>query len=235
MHKWWLRTGGIAASAALVVLQGCAAVTAGQLVQAGYDAAKTTLTSSAGGADAKAIRADINAISVGQDVKPILASIGVPPKEKSGNLQGYVCYQYAGIYSATEDAVIVAKDDKVVFFGNSTCRSEMQAANFASGGKYAPGAAVPPSNPTASSPSTESTPASPASSGSTAGSSSTSNSSTGNSSTGDSNAGRSTTDGPSSAPAGGTSGGSTANAPTSSAGAGEQASPAGRDDSPAAR
>ncbi|HXE18389.1 MAG TPA: hypothetical protein VN629_02175 [Castellaniella sp.] len=233
-----MRTGGIAASAALVVLQGCAAVTAGQLVQAGYDAAKTTLTSSAGGADAKAIRADINAISVGQDVKPILASIGVPPKEKSGNLQGYVCYQYAGIYSATEDAVIVAKDDKVVFFGNSTCRSEMQAANFASGGKYAPGAAVPPSNPSASnpsasSPSTESTPASPASSGSTAGSSSAGNSSTGNSSASNSNAGSSTTDGPSSAPAGGTSGGSTANAPTSSAG--EQASPAGQDDSPAAR
>jgi hypothetical protein len=245
MHKWWLRTGGIAASAALVILQGCAAVTAGQLVQAGYDAAKTTLTNSAGGADAKAIRADINAISVGQDVKPILASIGVPPKEKSGNLQGYVCYQYAGIYSATEDAVIVAKDDKVVFFGNSTCRSEMQAANFASGGKYAPGAAVPPGNASASSPSTESTPASAASSGATAGSSSagsssisspsSGNSSSSNSSTGNSNAGGSTTDDPSSAPAGGTSGGSTVDAPTSSAGAGEHASPAEQGDSPGAR
>jgi hypothetical protein len=118
-------------------------VTAGQLVQAGYDTAKTSLTGMSSGADAARIRAVINAISVGQDVAPILASIGVPPKEKSGNLGGYVCYQYAGVYSATEDAVIVAKDDKVVFFGNSTCRSEMQAANFATGGRYASGAAVP--------------------------------------------------------------------------------------------
>jgi hypothetical protein len=217
MHKRWLRTGGIAASAALVVLQGCAAVTAGQLVQAGYDAAKTTLTNSAGGADTKAIRADINAISVGQDVKPILASIGVPPKEKSGNLQGYVCYQYAGIYSATEDAVIVAKDDKVVFFGNSTCRAEMQAANFASGGKYASGAPVPPSNPSTGSPSIGSTPASPPSGDSTAG----------GSSNGNSNTDRSATDGPSSAPAVG--------APATGTGTDEHASPAGQDDSPAAR
>ncbi len=127
---------------ALVVLQACTAVTAGQLVQAGFDTAKTSLTGSSSSADAARIRAVINAISVGQDAAPILASIGVPPKEKSGNLGGYVCYQYAGVYSATEDAVIVAKDGKVVFFGNSTCRSEMQAANFASGGRYASGAAV---------------------------------------------------------------------------------------------
>lgn len=142
MHRRWLRVGGMVSLGSLVVLQGCTAVTAGQLVQAGYDAAKTSLTGLSS-ADARRIRVEINAISVGQDVAPILASIGVPPKEKSGNLEGYVCYQYAGVYSATEDAVIVAKDDKVVFFGNSTCKSEMQAVNFASGGKYAPGVAVP--------------------------------------------------------------------------------------------
>lgn len=148
MHRRWLRVGGVVTLGSLVVLQGCTAVTAGQLVQAGYDAAKTSLTGSSS-ADAGRIRVVINSISVGQDVAPILASIGVPPKEKSGNLSGYVCYQYAAIYSATEDAVIVAKDNKVVFFGNSTCKSEMQAVNFASGGKYAPGAAVPASGPAA--------------------------------------------------------------------------------------
>ncbi|HEX2518226.1 MAG TPA: hypothetical protein VHK04_01635 [Castellaniella sp.] len=143
MDGWWFRAGGIVSLGSLLVLQACTAVTAGQLVQAGYDTAKTSLTGASSSADAARIRAVINAISVGQDVAPILASISVPPKEKSGNLGGYVCYQYAGVYSATEDAVIVAKDDKVVFFGNSTCRSEMQAANFATGGRYASGAAVP--------------------------------------------------------------------------------------------
>lgn len=142
MHRWWFGVGSLASLGFLVVLQGCTAVTAGQLVQAGYDTAKSSLTGLSS-ADAGRIRTVINSISVGQDVAPILASIGVPPREKSGNLAGYVCYQYAGVYSSTEDAVIVAKDNKVVFFGNSTCKSEMQAANFVSGGKYAIGGAVP--------------------------------------------------------------------------------------------
>lgn len=142
MHRWWFGVGSLASLGFLVVLQGCTAVTAGQLVQAGYDTAKSSLTGLSS-ADAGRIRTVINSISVGQDVAPILASIGVPPREKSGNLAGYVCYQYAGVYSSTEDAVIVAKDNKVVFFGNSTCKSEMQAANFVSGGKYAISGAVP--------------------------------------------------------------------------------------------
>lgn len=119
------------------ILAGCTALTAGQFVQAGYDAAKTSLSAPMSGAEAKHARSVMNSISVGQDVDPVVASMGVPPKEKSGNLQGFVCYQYAGVYSATEDAVIVAKGGKVVFFGSSTCKSEMQAVNFASGGKYA--------------------------------------------------------------------------------------------------
>ncbi len=141
MYEQWLRAGVVAGLAAVMAaLQGCTAVTAGQLAQAGYDAAKTTLTNSPDSADAKRARAVMNSVSVGQDVAPVLESIGVPPKEKSGNLQGYVCYQYAGVYSATEDAVIVTKDGKIVFFGSSACRTEMLAANFNAGGKYASGA-----------------------------------------------------------------------------------------------
>ncbi|CAM5778236.1 hypothetical protein CCAE64S_00093 [Castellaniella caeni] len=110
---------------------------AGQLAQAGYDVAKTSISNSMGSADAKHAREVLNALNVGQDVAPVLEQMAVPPKEKSGNLQGFVCYQYAGVYSVTEDAVLVSRDGKVVFFGNSTCRAEMQAANFVAGGKYA--------------------------------------------------------------------------------------------------
>lgn len=144
LYGQWLRALGAAGSAALALgLQGCTAVTAGQLAQAGYDAAKTSLTNTAGGAEARQARSVVNSLSVGQDLAPVLDSIGMPPKEKSGNLQGYVCYQYAGVYSATEDAVIVAKDGKIVFFGSSTCRTEMLAANFNAGGKYAAAAGAP--------------------------------------------------------------------------------------------
>lgn len=137
-------------AAVAAVVSGCTAVAAGQLAQAGYDVAKTSISNSMGSADAKHAREVLNALNVGQDVAPVLEQMAVPPKEKSGNLQGFVCYQYAGVYSATEDAVIVSKDGKVVFFGNSTCRAEMQAANFVAGGKYAgvyggalPGAGAP--------------------------------------------------------------------------------------------
>lgn len=131
------------AVAATTVLAGCAAVTAGQFVREGYDAAKTSLSSTPGGqADMSHVRQVMNSVSVGQETAPIIASIGLPPKEKSGNLQGYTCYQYAAVYSPTEDAVIVSKDGKVVFYGNSTCRTEMQDANFRDGGKYAGKAAA---------------------------------------------------------------------------------------------
>lgn len=128
----------IVAAAATAALGGCAAMTAGQLVQAGYDAAKTSLTSAPGNpATALHVRTVINSINVGQDTASIIASIGEPPKEKSGNQQGYTCYEYAAVYSATEDAVIVSKDGKVVFYGDSTCRAEMRDDNFRAGGKYA--------------------------------------------------------------------------------------------------
>lgn len=87
------------------------------------------------------VRTVMNSISIGQETAPIIASIGEPLKEKSGNLQGFTCYQYAAVYSATEDAVIVSKNGRVVFFGNSTCRVEMQGANFKDNGKYASEAA----------------------------------------------------------------------------------------------
>ncbi|HEX7385721.1 MAG TPA: hypothetical protein VF285_00400 [Castellaniella sp.] len=132
--RWVVRVAGVVLAGGLT---GCAAVGAGQLVQAGYDAAKTSLSAPMSSAQAQHAREVMNSITVGQEAAPIVASMGVPPKEKSGNLQGFVCYQYAGVYSATEDAVIMVKDGKVVFYGSSTCKSEMQAINFAAGGKYA--------------------------------------------------------------------------------------------------
>lgn len=140
-----LRAAGLATGIlSMAALQGCTAVTAGQLVQAGYDAARTSWTGAVGGAPgAEHERLVMNSISVGQEVAPILDAMGVPPKEKSGNPQGYVCYQYAGVYSATEDAVVVSRNGKVAFFGNSTCRDEMQASNFGANGKYAPGTNLP--------------------------------------------------------------------------------------------
>lgn len=126
------------ALALAALLQGCTAVTASQLAQAGYDAAKTSIAGSAANSPATLhARAVMNGLSVGDEVAPVLESMGMPPKEKSGNLQGYVCYQFASIYSATEDAVIVAREGKVVFFGSSSCHAEMQASNFNAGGKYA--------------------------------------------------------------------------------------------------
>jgi len=45
--------------------------------------------------------------------------MGEPPQQKSGNTYGFVCYEYAAVYSATGSAVIMAKDGKVVFFGHT--------------------------------------------------------------------------------------------------------------------
>lgn len=127
----------VLSAATAAMLAGCTPMTAGQLVQAGYDAAKTSLAGApAGQAGTPNAKSVMNSIDVGQETAPIIASMGAP-KEKSGNPQGYTCYEYAAVYSPTEDAVIVSKDGKVVFFGNSTCRAEMQDANFKSGGKYA--------------------------------------------------------------------------------------------------
>lgn len=131
----------VLSAATAAMLAGCTAMTAGQLVQAGYDAAKTSLAGApAGQTGAPHVKSVMNSIDVGQETAPIIASMGEPPKEKSGNPQGYTCYEYAAVYSPTEDAVIVSKDGKVMFFGNSTCHAEMQDANFKRGGKYAAGA-----------------------------------------------------------------------------------------------
>lgn len=132
-------------AAGLVLMAGCSPLVAGQMAEAGYHAAKTTLSGdSSTGSDArqKKLQLALNSIDIGQEVKPILDSMGEPPQEKSGNTYGFICYEYAAVYSATGSAVIVAKDDKVVFYGNSRCSVEMQDANFKKDGKYAPNATL---------------------------------------------------------------------------------------------
>ena len=127
-------------AAGLVLMAGCSPLVAGQMAEAGYHAAKTTLTGDSGtGSDArqKKLQLALNSIDIGQEVKPILDSMGEPPQEKSGNTYGFICYEYTAVYSATGSAVIVAKDDKVVFYGSSRCSVEMQDANFKKDGKYA--------------------------------------------------------------------------------------------------
>lgn len=104
--------------------------------------AKTTLGSTASlsaiGADErqKRLQALLNDIDTGQDVAPILVSMGEAPKEKSGNLQGYTCYEFSGVYSSTEAAVIMTREGRIIFYGNSRCNVEMQDTNFRVGGKY---------------------------------------------------------------------------------------------------
>ncbi|MYN11743.1 hypothetical protein GSY71_01055 [Pusillimonas sp. TS35] len=127
---------------ALVALGGCAPTMVGQVAQAGYDVARKTLgndaTAQAPDERQQKLRAIMNQVEIGQEIGPIVESMGEPPKEKSGNSQGYTCYEYASVYSATDAAVIVARDGKVVYYGNSRCTAEMQGVNFTSGGKYAP-------------------------------------------------------------------------------------------------
>lgn len=126
---------------ALAALGGCAPAMVGQVAQAGYDVARKTLgNDSAQAPDERQqkLRAIMNGVEIGQEVDPIIGSMGEPPKEKSGNSKGYICYEYASVYSATDAAVLVAHDGKVVYYGNSRCTAEMQGANFVSGGKYAP-------------------------------------------------------------------------------------------------
>ncbi|GAB2891940.1 hypothetical protein GCM10027278_10190 [Paralcaligenes ginsengisoli] len=129
-------------------LTGCAPMLAGQAAEAGYSAAKNSLGGVLGssndkktalGEDARQqkLQSILNSIEVGQIVAPILDSMGEQPKEKSGNTYGYTCYEYPAVYSATDAAVIVAKNGKVVFFGNSRCVTEMQDQNFTGTGKYA--------------------------------------------------------------------------------------------------
>ncbi|TAM25539.1 MAG: hypothetical protein EPN46_08085 [Candidimonas sp.] len=128
-----------------VVLAGCAPLLTGQVAEAGYNAAKSALGSpddskkTAIGQDARQqkLQSVLNSVEVGQSVAPILEKMGEPPKEKTGNERGFNCYEFPAVYSATAAAVIVGKEGKVVFFGNSRCADEMQNANFVGEGKYA--------------------------------------------------------------------------------------------------
>ena len=131
----------VAGAIGITALSGCTPMMAGQMAEAGYNVAKTTL----GGTDATTAVADerqkklqsvLYSVDIGQELKPILEAMGEQPKEKSGNTYGFTCYEYAAVYSATEAAVIMARDGKVVFYGNSRCIVEMQDANFKGGGKY---------------------------------------------------------------------------------------------------
>ena len=130
--------------AAMSLLGGCAPMVAGQMAEGGLSAAKSAfgaLSPTAAGADErqKQIQATLNEIDVGDDIQPVLQKIGEPPREKSGNAQGYTCYEFPSVYSATDAAVLMALDGKVVFYGNSRCSAEMDVANFRDGGKYAAG------------------------------------------------------------------------------------------------
>ena len=133
---------GILCVAGLVTLGGCTPMMAGQMAEAGYNVARTSLGVTANpttlGADErqKRLQAVLNSVDIGQEVKPVIDGMGEPPKEKSGNSAGFTCYEYPAVYSAEEAAVIVATDGKVVFYGNSRCTLEMQPSNFAQGGKY---------------------------------------------------------------------------------------------------
>ena len=115
-----------------------------QMAEGGFNAAKSALgalSPTSAGADErqKRIQAVLNDVNVGDDVQPILKEMGEPPREKSGNAQGYTCYEFPGVYSSTEAAVLMEQNGKVVFYGNSRCTEEMQPANFRSTGKYSGG------------------------------------------------------------------------------------------------
>lgn len=130
--------------ATLSLFGGCTPIVAGQMAEGGYTAAKSAfgaLNPTTAGADErqKRIQAVLNEINVGDDILPVLEKIGEPPREKSGNSQGYTCYEFPGVYSAAEAAVLMALDGKIVFYGNSRCAAEMDVENFRGSGRYAAG------------------------------------------------------------------------------------------------
>ena len=133
--------------AALGFSGGCTPIMTGQMAEGGFSAAKSALggwNPTATGADErqKRLQATLNETDVGDDIQPVLEKIDEPPREKSGNAQGYTCYEFPGVYSSTEAAVLVALDGKIIFYGNSRCTEEMDAANFKDGGKYSTGGSV---------------------------------------------------------------------------------------------
>lgn len=113
----------------------------GQMAEGGFNVAKSaigSLSPTTAGADErqKRMQATLNEIEVGDDIGPVLNELEDPPREKSGNAQGYTCYEFPNVYSATDAAVLMTLKGKIVFYGNSRCTEEMDMANFRSGGKY---------------------------------------------------------------------------------------------------
>lgn len=140
---------GTKAAASLIflgLLYGCAPM-AGQMAEGGYSAAKSALGAlnpTTTGADERqrAIQATLNDVNVGDEILPVLERIGEPPRVKSGNAQGYTCYEFPSVYSSTEAAVLMSNERRIVFYGNSRCTEEMDVANFRAGGKYSTAAST---------------------------------------------------------------------------------------------
>lgn len=129
---------------ALSLLGACTPMVSSDMAEGGFNMAKSALgalSPTAAGADERQMRMQkaLNAVDVGDDIDPVLEKMGEPPREKSGNAQGYTCYEFPSVYSATDAAVLMAHNGKVVFYGNSRCTAEMAAENFRSGGKYSVG------------------------------------------------------------------------------------------------
>lgn len=124
--------------AMLGLIGGCTPMVTGQMAEGGFSAAKSALgalSPTTAGADErqKRIQTTLNDIEVGDDIKPVLDKMGEPPREKSGNSQGYTCYEFPSVYSATEAAILVAHNGKIVFYGNSRCSEKMNEKKFKDG------------------------------------------------------------------------------------------------------
>lgn len=127
--------------ASLGLLGACTPMVTGQMAEGGYSAARSALGAlnpTTTGADERqrAIQATLNGVNVGDQIVPVLEKIGEPPREKSGNAQGYTCYEFPSVYSSTEAAVLMSHQGRIVFYGNSRCTTEMDVENFKTGGKY---------------------------------------------------------------------------------------------------
>lgn len=123
---------------------GCTPMIAGQMAEGSYTAAKSALgalnpTTTGGDERQRNIQATLNEVDVGDEILPVLEKIGEPPRVKSGNAQGYTCYEFPSVYSSAEAAVLMSHEGRIVFYGNSRCTQEMDAANFRGGGKYSGG------------------------------------------------------------------------------------------------
>lgn len=137
----WVGRWAAVTTVVLTLFSGCAPMVSGQMAEGGFNAAKSALgalSPTAAGADErqKRMQAALIEVDVGDDIEPVLEKMGEPPREKSGNAQGYTCYEFPSVYSATDAAVLMSLNGKIVFYGNSRCTEEMAVDNFRSGGKY---------------------------------------------------------------------------------------------------